>query len=333
MWALHREPFMFERYTEKARRTIFFGRYEASQFGSPYIESEHLLLGLLREDKSLAFTFLRSHDTVESIRRQVEEQTVIREKVSTSVDLPLSNECKHILAYATEEADKLSHKFVGTGHLFLGVLREHDCFAAKLLGERGIALEMAREQIGSNPTEQLGRSPKSPGLPAGYASHRLLYNSVAETLILELRASSRFLLPTRLFVRHKDKDAYEQIGSPAEEVSYESPVTCESLPLAMFNSLKRGKMGADWEGVYSYNLNSKELKLCISPEHLRFSEAHGRLWIAELVSLSEDAQTVCVNIAVEKIVSGGGIIHYYLAKVDLRDQQVSLLSRLLDARF
>jgi len=134
-------------------------------------------------------------------------------------------------------------------------------------------------------------------------------------------------------VRHKDKEAYEQIGSPAEEVSYESPVTCESLPLAMFNSLKRGKMGADWEGVYSYNLNSKELKLCLSPQHLRFSEAHGRLWIRELVSLSEDAQTVCVNIAVEKIVSGGGIIHYYLAKVDLRDQQVSLLSRLLDSRF
>src|SRR5437899_10975142 len=111
---------MFERYTEKARRTIFFGRYEASQFGSPYIESEHLLLGLLREDKSLAFTFLRSHDTVESIRRQVEEHTVIREKVSTSVDLPLRSECKNMLAYATAEADKLSHKFVGTGHLFSG---------------------------------------------------------------------------------------------------------------------------------------------------------------------------------------------------------------------
>ena len=324
---------MFERYTEKARRTIFFGRYEASQFGSPYIESEHLLLGLLREDKALANTFLHSHGAVESIRKQVEGQTAIREKVATSIDLPLSNECKRILAYAAEEADKLSHKFIGTGHLFLGVLREQDCLAAKLLRERGIALEMAREQIGSNPPEQLGRSPKSPGLPAGYTSHRLLYNNVTETLILELRAISRFLLPARLFVRHKDKEAYEQIGSPAEEVSYESPVTCESLPLVMFNSLKRGKMGADWEGVYSYNLNSKELKLCLSPQHLRFSEAHGRLWIRELVSLSEDAQTVCVNIAVEKIVSGGGIIHYYLAKVDLRDQQVSLLSRLLDSRF
>ncbi len=44
---------MFERYTEKARRTIFFARYEASLFGSPYIETEHLLLGLLREDKAI----------------------------------------------------------------------------------------------------------------------------------------------------------------------------------------------------------------------------------------------------------------------------------------
>ncbi len=324
---------MFERYTEKARRTIFFGRYEASQFGSPYIESQHLLLGLLREDKSLVNTFLSSHEALESMRRQVEEQTGIREKVSTSVDLPLSNECKRILAYATEEADKLSHKFVGTGHLFLGVLREHDCFAAKLLGERGIALEMAREQIGSNPPEQPGHPPKSPGLPAGYTSHKLLYNWAAGTLILELLAISRRVLPTRLFVRRKDTEAYEQIGSPAEDVSYENPVTCESHPVVVFNSLKRGKVESDWDGIYSYHLDSKELKLCISPQTLRLSEAHGRLWIAELISLSEDAQTLCVNIGVEKIVSGGAIMHYYLAKVDLRDQQVSLLSRLLDTRF
>ena len=83
---------MFERYTEKARRVIFFSRYEASQFGSPYIETEHLLLGLLREDKALTFRFLRSHASLESIRNQIEGHTTIREKVSTSVDLPLSNE-------------------------------------------------------------------------------------------------------------------------------------------------------------------------------------------------------------------------------------------------
>src|SRR6202521_5139978 len=62
--------YMFERYTEKARRVIFFARYEASQFGSPYIETEHLLLGLLREDKALTNRFLRSHASVESIRKQ-----------------------------------------------------------------------------------------------------------------------------------------------------------------------------------------------------------------------------------------------------------------------
>jgi ATP-dependent Clp protease ATP-binding subunit ClpC len=63
---------MFERYTEKARRTIFFGRYEASEFGSPYIETEHLLLGLLREDKGLANRFLPSGESVVSIRKKIE---------------------------------------------------------------------------------------------------------------------------------------------------------------------------------------------------------------------------------------------------------------------
>ncbi len=138
---------MFERYTEKARRVIFFARYEASQFGSPYIETEHLLLGLLREDKALTNRFLRSHASVESIRKQVEGHTTIREKVSTSVDLPLSNECKRVLAYAAEEAERLSHKHIGTEHLLLGLLREEKCFAAEILTERGLRLPAIREEL------------------------------------------------------------------------------------------------------------------------------------------------------------------------------------------
>jgi len=138
---------MFERYTEKARRVIFFARYEASQFGSPYIESEHLLLGLLREDKALTNRFLRSHASIESIRKQVEGRTTIRDKVSTSVDLPLSQECKRVLAYATEEAERLSHKHIGTEHLLLGLLREDKCFAAEILHERGLRLSALREEL------------------------------------------------------------------------------------------------------------------------------------------------------------------------------------------
>lgn len=124
---------MFERYTEKARRVIFFARYEASQFGSPYIKAEHLLLGLLREDKALTNRFLRGDDEVEAIRKQVEEHTTIREKISTSVDLPVSEEAKRVLIYAAEEAERLSHKHIGTEHLLLGLLREETSFATRIL--------------------------------------------------------------------------------------------------------------------------------------------------------------------------------------------------------
>jgi ATP-dependent Clp protease ATP-binding subunit ClpC len=140
-------PGMFERYTEKSRRVIFFARYEASQFGSPCIETEHLLLGLLREDKALTNRFLRSHASVESIRKEIEGHTTIREKVSTSVDLPISNEGKRVLAYAAEEAERLGHKHIGTEHLLLGLLREPECFVAELLKERGVELDKVREEL------------------------------------------------------------------------------------------------------------------------------------------------------------------------------------------
>jgi hypothetical protein len=193
---------------------------------------------------------------------------------------------------------------------------------------------MAREPIGIGPPQQLGPTLRTPGLPAGYTSHRLLYNTSAETLILELRRALP-LLPTRLFVRHKDAEAYEQVGSPTDDVSFESPVTCGSHPLVIFNSKKWGKTrkGGDWDGVYSFNLATKELILCISPEKLRFSEPHGRLSIVELVSISGDARTVYVNVGIERIVSGGRLVHYYLASVDLTDQEVKVLSRLMDSCF
>jgi hypothetical protein len=143
---------MFQRYTEKARRTIFFARYEASQFGSPYIETEHLLLGLLREDKALANRFIRSHAAVESIRTQIEAHTTLGEKVSTSVDLPLTHECKRVLVYGAEEAERLKHEHIGTAHLLLGLLREKECFAAQLLHERGLTLDSVREQVQQSET-------------------------------------------------------------------------------------------------------------------------------------------------------------------------------------
>ena len=115
---------MFERYTEKARRVIFFARYEACTFGSPYIESEFLLLGLLREDRHIVTRWLGKRDWPAILRKEVEKYVDLRPKTATSVDLPLSNEVKRVLANAAEEAEHLGHHHIGTEHLFLGLLRE-----------------------------------------------------------------------------------------------------------------------------------------------------------------------------------------------------------------
>src|SRR5919204_483250 len=139
---------MFERYTEKARRVIFFARYEASQFGAPAIEPEHLLLGLMREDKSLTARFLaRAQTSLEAIRKEIEGRAPLREKISTSVELPLAPETKRVLAYAHEESDRLQHRHIGTEHLLLGLLREERSMAAEILYERGLKLHAVREEI------------------------------------------------------------------------------------------------------------------------------------------------------------------------------------------
>ena len=138
---------MFERYTEKARRVVFFARFESSSFGSPYIETEHLLLGILREHKALTNRFTRGGATVESIRKQIEANTPVSEKTPTSVDLPFSKESKCVLLYAAEEADRLRHKHIGTEHLLLGLLREERCLATAILKDRGVELDVLREEL------------------------------------------------------------------------------------------------------------------------------------------------------------------------------------------
>ena len=138
---------MFERYTEKARRVIFFARYEASQYGSPYIETEHLLLGLLREDRALAIRFLGNVDSVRGIRAEIEQHIPPRERISTSVEVPLTAESKKILNFAAEEAERLGHRHVGTEHLLLAMLRVEGSFAAQILQAWGFKLAEIREQL------------------------------------------------------------------------------------------------------------------------------------------------------------------------------------------
>ena len=122
---------MFERYTEKARRVVFFARYEASHYGSLKIESEHLLLGLIREEKSLRHWVPNA--SAEAIRQQVDAQTPKRPSTATTVDLPLSDASKRVLKEAADAAEAVAHRHIGTEHLLLGMLAVPDCLAAQLL--------------------------------------------------------------------------------------------------------------------------------------------------------------------------------------------------------
>jgi len=145
---------MFERYTEKARRVIFFARLEASNFGTPQIETEQLLLGLVHEDLGLINLFVTPPATDETFRELVRSHAPQGPAIPTSTDLPLSNECKRILAYTAEEADGLGHKHIGTEHLLLGMIREQGCFAARLLRERGADIDRIRGKLGAGPDAQ-----------------------------------------------------------------------------------------------------------------------------------------------------------------------------------
>jgi ATP-dependent Clp protease ATP-binding subunit ClpC len=119
---------MFERYTEKARRIIFFARHEAAAAGSRIIEPEHLLLGLLREAKAL-FDSAKIQSMTDELRGAAR---VEGPAVSASVDLPLSRPAKKVLAYSAEEAERLNHTHIGPEHLLLALMREPSLAATTL---------------------------------------------------------------------------------------------------------------------------------------------------------------------------------------------------------
>ena len=116
---------MFERFTEQARRTLFFARFEVTQLGATAIEPEHILLGLFREPKGLvARIFEQSGVSTAELSVEIADRHEFRERIPTSQEVPFSTETKRVLQYAAEEADRLTHSYIGTEHLLLGVLRE-----------------------------------------------------------------------------------------------------------------------------------------------------------------------------------------------------------------
>ncbi len=140
---------MFERYTERSRRVIFFARYEALQYGSQVIAPEHILLGLMREDKTLSARFFpfRHVLTVDTIRRDIEERIVLRDRIPQSSELHLSPATKQILFYANDESRQLKNRHIGPEHLLLGIVREEKSIAAEILFGYGLRLNDVRDEM------------------------------------------------------------------------------------------------------------------------------------------------------------------------------------------
>ena len=143
---------MFERYTESARRALFYARYEASEcgvpVGGPAIETEHLLLGLLRDNKGIIKAlFAQANVRYDEVRAEIPAREPVKEKIATSVELPFSPDMKRALQRAAEEADRLLHSHIGPEHLLLGLLRVEGSVAASVLNAHGLTLDIARERV------------------------------------------------------------------------------------------------------------------------------------------------------------------------------------------
>jgi hypothetical protein len=178
---------MFDRYNEAARRAIFFARYEAGTSGSQKIETEHLLLGLLREPTNL-WGFL-PETGVEAFRKEVEETIPSGgERVSNSVDLPVSEPLKRVLEHAAEECELTGEEEIGRRHLLMGLLRV-ECAATDTLKRNGLDYEKARTLPPEIPRFAGKREERVAGAP-DLQSSALRLESLVETAEEYLRGFS-----------------------------------------------------------------------------------------------------------------------------------------------
>lgn len=127
--------------TEKARRSIFFARREAREFASEVVKSEHLLLGLLKEGVDQFDLYFPSGASRDTVCRQIELQFRGPDKIPGQKDPELSDECERVLARGEDEAKIVGRSKITTADLMLGLLREEDTFASRILREHGANLE------------------------------------------------------------------------------------------------------------------------------------------------------------------------------------------------
>jgi ATP-dependent Clp protease ATP-binding subunit ClpC len=139
---------MFERFTDRARKVMALANQEAQRFNHEYIGTEHILLGLVKEGSGVGANVLKNLDVdLRRVRLEVEKLVKPGPEMVTMGKLPQTPRAKKVIEYAIEEARNLNHNYVGTEHLLLGLLREHDGVAAQVLMNMSLKLEQVREEV------------------------------------------------------------------------------------------------------------------------------------------------------------------------------------------
>ena len=165
---------MFERYTESARRVLFFARYEVTQLGGVTIEPEHILLGVLRETPHAVARFAKT-GSAEAIRMAIQDAQQASQHVSTSVEIPFSRDSKAVLESAAAESNLLHNHFIGPAHLVLGILLKTSGAAARALSDAGVSPHALRDDLRSTPHPEPDASAighAATGVPRGAVSRQ-----------------------------------------------------------------------------------------------------------------------------------------------------------------
>ena len=138
---------MWQRFTERARRVVFFAQEEAGRLGENYVSTEHLLLGLVRENDSVAARILdRMGVSLGKIRSEIERQ-VTRGDGRLGNEMQLTPRAKRVIDLAYDEARNLNNNYIGTEHLLLGLIREGEGLAGRVLQKLGVDLERTRREV------------------------------------------------------------------------------------------------------------------------------------------------------------------------------------------
>jgi Antibiotic biosynthesis monooxygenase/Clp amino terminal domain, pathogenicity island component len=151
---------MFERYDESARRALFFARYEVAQLGGVTIEPEHLVLGILRESPQAILRFATPGPAADGIHDALAKP--IGDKVSTSVEIPFSGDCKAVLQHTAIEADELGNGAIVLEHMVLGILVKTSGAAARVLHDAGARIDAVRAHLKTQVHSQPAEYPRSP---------------------------------------------------------------------------------------------------------------------------------------------------------------------------